>query len=211
MARIPVEQRREQLIEATATVLAEGGITALSTRSITAEADAPLAILHYAFGSLEELLEATMRAQVEVELQAGLAAVSGDGEPVDVIESALRAFLDFVRDNEGRERGLLELMLHAGRQPGLRKLAPQMYARYHSAMAEAAVSVAQHGGWQWRVPVEQVARFGTVQADGLVLAWLATHDEDLLSELIRASAQALAGLAGEAPDRTTVESSGRAV
>lgn len=208
MPRVSIDERRAQLIEATATVLAERGISAVSTRSITAQAGAPLAILHYAFGSLEALLEATMLAQVDAELEVGLTAVAGAGSPVEAIARVLTAYLDLVRSEEGRERGLIELMLHAGRQPGLRELAPQLYRRYHAAMAEIAETIARHGGWEWRVPVAQVARFSTVQTDGLVLAWFATQDEELLAELIAAAAQALAGLVAEPGGSGTVVSRG---
>lgn len=57
MARISVEDRSRQFIEAAARVIASEGIAAATTRRIATEADAPLAALHYCFRSKDELLD----------------------------------------------------------------------------------------------------------------------------------------------------------
>ncbi|MEG0214306.1 MULTISPECIES: TetR family transcriptional regulator [Actinomycetes] len=57
MARISVEDRSRQFIEAAARVIASEGIAAATTRRIATEAGAPLAALHYCFRSKDELLD----------------------------------------------------------------------------------------------------------------------------------------------------------
>lgn len=56
MPRVPVEERRLQFVQATARVIAHDGIAAATTRRIAAEAQAPLASLHYCFRDKDELL-----------------------------------------------------------------------------------------------------------------------------------------------------------
>ena len=51
--------RKEQLINATIAVLQKSGIKGVTTRSVAAEANAPLASIHYTFGSLDDLVLAT--------------------------------------------------------------------------------------------------------------------------------------------------------
>lgn len=58
MARIPVEERREALIDAAFRVIGEQGLSRASTRAIVAEAGMSLASFHYAFESRDQLLEA---------------------------------------------------------------------------------------------------------------------------------------------------------
>ncbi|PRA00432.1 TetR family transcriptional regulator [Arthrobacter sp. MYb211] len=57
MARISVEDRSRQFIEAAARVIASEGIAAATTRRIATEAGAPLAALHYCFRSKDDLLD----------------------------------------------------------------------------------------------------------------------------------------------------------
>lgn len=57
MAHISIEDRSHQFVEAAARVIAREGIAAATTRRIAAEADAPLAALHYCFRSKDDLLD----------------------------------------------------------------------------------------------------------------------------------------------------------
>lgn len=57
MAHVSIKDRSHQFVEAAARVIAQEGIAAATTRRIAAEADAPLAALHYCFRSKDELLD----------------------------------------------------------------------------------------------------------------------------------------------------------
>lgn len=57
MAHVSIKDRSHQFVEAAARVIAREGIAAATTRRIAAEADAPLAALHYCFRSKDELLD----------------------------------------------------------------------------------------------------------------------------------------------------------
>ncbi|MCW2790856.1 MAG: putative TetR family transcriptional regulator [Aeromicrobium sp.] len=61
MAYIPAEQRRQDLVEAAVRVVAEQGVRGATTRRIAAEADAPLATLHYCFHTKENLFFAVFQ------------------------------------------------------------------------------------------------------------------------------------------------------
>ena len=56
MARVPADQRRRQIVDATIQVVAKHGVRGATTREIAAEAGAPLAAVHYCFSSKDELL-----------------------------------------------------------------------------------------------------------------------------------------------------------
>ena len=57
--------RKEQLINATIAVLQKSGIKGVTTRSVAAEANAPLASIHYTFGSLDDLVLAAFERLIE--------------------------------------------------------------------------------------------------------------------------------------------------
>lgn len=57
--------RKEQLINATIAVLQKSGIQGVTSRAIAAEASAPLASIHYTFGSLDDLVLAAFERLIE--------------------------------------------------------------------------------------------------------------------------------------------------
>lgn len=61
MARVSAKDRSLQFVQAAARVIARDGAGAATTRRIAAEAEAPLAALHYCFRSKDELLEEVYR------------------------------------------------------------------------------------------------------------------------------------------------------
>lgn len=57
---------REKLLDATAEVLAERGLTAVSARSIAAQADVNQALVFYHFGSVADLVEESLRRSADL-------------------------------------------------------------------------------------------------------------------------------------------------
>ena len=74
--------RRQQLIDAAIRVLQRDGVGHVTTRAIAAEAGAPLASIHYTFGSKDEIVRAAFE-QVITDLLAELedGGHSGRGHP----------------------------------------------------------------------------------------------------------------------------------
>ena len=70
MAYIPAEQRRQDFIGAAVRVIAAQGVRGATTRRIAAEANAPLATLHYCFQTKENLFFAVFQ-HIGEELSTG--------------------------------------------------------------------------------------------------------------------------------------------
>ena len=62
MNRMPVAERREQLIEAAITVASRDGIEAATVRAVAAEAGVSLGVVHYCFQDKSELMRAMAHA-----------------------------------------------------------------------------------------------------------------------------------------------------
>jgi AcrR family transcriptional regulator len=77
--RVPVQRRSrervELILEAAAELLAEGGIEALTMRSLAAHAEIPVATIYRYFANREEIIEAYLDHELEQIGQAVLAAV----------------------------------------------------------------------------------------------------------------------------------------
>jgi AcrR family transcriptional regulator len=72
--------RRDQLIEAAIRVLQRDGVGHVTTRAIAAEAGAPLASIHYTFGSKDEIVRAAFEQVITdllAELEAGITPGAG--------------------------------------------------------------------------------------------------------------------------------------
>ncbi|MEI6403881.1 MAG: TetR family transcriptional regulator, partial [Actinomycetota bacterium] len=65
MAYVSAADRREQLIEATIAVLRRSGAEGVTTRAVASEAEAPLASIHYTFGSLDDLVVAAFERLID--------------------------------------------------------------------------------------------------------------------------------------------------
>src|SRR5437867_6132884 len=82
------ERRRQQLIDAAAALLADGGFDAIRHRAVAEKADLPLASTTYYFDSLDELVVAAVERHGRAELADGrrrLDEVPGDFDPVELV------------------------------------------------------------------------------------------------------------------------------
>ncbi|MEH0110996.1 TetR/AcrR family transcriptional regulator [Tersicoccus sp. MR15.9] len=197
MTRVPVEERREQLIAAAIDVICDEGVAGASLRAIAARAGTSLASVHYAFASRLALLQATIEHLIDASARS-VADLEAPPEvpPRALIEAHLRAYLADVQAHRNRELGLLELTLTAVRDPSLSPLPAELYGQFYAAATGIAEAFAKQLGTPWTVPVRRVARTIVMITDGLVLSWLATDDAEVAEDLIAAGTDTLAALLG---------------
>lgn len=193
MARMPAAERRSALARAALAVAARDGVAATSTRAIVAEAGMPLASLHYAAGSREELLRDVVGLVVDGEREAAAARLALDAPTVrDAVRSALGGYLDLVRADPGREQAMLELTLHARRSSALADLPGAQYAAYRATVSELLIEAAERYRIRWSRPVDDLARLVVALTDGVTLAWLADADDAAAERMLDLAADAIA-------------------
>ena len=92
MNRLPVAERREQLIEAALAVASRDGIDAATVRAVAAEAGVSLGVVHYCFQDKDELLRAMAHAITSANLERSLGELPLEAaDPESVIESVIDA------------------------------------------------------------------------------------------------------------------------
>ncbi len=199
MARMSAQARREQFVEAAIRVMSREGLDRATTRRIAEEAGAPHGTFHYAFRDKNELLMEVVGAvtrQVEhiltdaVDPRRGLAAAIGDG---------LRAFWRHVVRDDGLQLMQYELMIFSRRTAGYEWLAEWQYARYVSAALEVLRRGAEHEARAPRIDLADLAAFLVAAADGLVIRYEVTHDEQACQRELEQVIRAGALLAGVTP------------
>ncbi|AXG77231.1 TetR/AcrR family transcriptional regulator [Streptomyces paludis] len=128
-------ERRQRIIDAAIRVVGRGGIAGLSHRTVAAEADVPLGSTTYHFGSLDELLIATLRQANEGFAAVFLERGSFDGPECDIAGELARVTGEWLaRDRTGVELEF-ELYLAALRRPALRPVAAEWSAALSALLA----------------------------------------------------------------------------
>lgn len=165
--RRSVDERREELVDATLEILATEGLAAATTRRITDQADMALGAFHYAFRSKDELLRAVIERMANQIDGALRAAVAADGNNLaSALEAIVQAYWDYVEGTPHVQLAQFELTIHALREPELRPLAAWHYERLANTVSSVLASVPGAPG---DVEREQLARYLVATMDGLIL------------------------------------------
>jgi AcrR family transcriptional regulator len=165
--RRSVDERREELVDATIAILAAEGLAAATTRRITDEAGLALGAFHYAFRSKDELLRAVIErlaAQISDTLDE---LRNGDRQDLQhAVEAIIRGVWDYVEAAPEVQLAHYELTIHALRDPALRELATWQYDRYVEIVNDALEGVPDAPVGAERT---ELARFLVATLDGLIL------------------------------------------
>ena len=119
--------RREALLEAVLTIVAETGPDAVTHRRVAEVAGLPLASTTYWFESKDHLLTAALELAAERDttrlLQYAAAAGREDIDPIDAVIGAITECDDPARANHGSLIATFALLLEAARRPALQEIA----------------------------------------------------------------------------------------
>lgn len=203
MNRLPIDQRRDQLVGAALAVATREGLERTTMRAIAAEAGVALGVLHYCFTDKAEIMRAVARHIHTQGLNVALAAVEG-GDPEVLVEHVVAAYAGVVTG--AREQYLLqhELTVAALRDPELTGLAAEQLS---TKLANARIFLQALGpgaGLTWVVPVDDVARRLVLSIDGAVLAWLVDHDDHELRSALAVIGRSVRAL-GQVNERRSAE------
>lgn len=114
--------RREALLRAAISLLADGGTRAVTHRAVAARAGVPAAATTYYFQSIQHLTEAALQLHVEervLELRELAAAAETDGGNAEQVAAR---FVQVLNERDPRATiAQFEVFLEAARNPGLRE------------------------------------------------------------------------------------------
>jgi AcrR family transcriptional regulator len=176
MARLSVEERRAALVDAALRVMVRGGLAAGTTRAVVAEAGMSLASFHYAFTSRDELLRELVRGVVGREFTAATEGMPADEGLAGCLRHAAGGYLEHLEREPGHEQLMLELTLHALRNPVLGPVAREQYRAYTEAATRLLEQAAELTGEQWARPVPELSRLLITLVDGATTTWLVDRD-----------------------------------
>lgn len=191
---MPVAERRRALVEATLALVESEGVGGASARAIVTAAGMPLGALHYAFDSVEALLDAAADAVTDQErlVVEAVVARAPDAPLEGMLADGLAGYVDLMCERPGRELAFLELTLHGARRRLDQPPAPGAYVRSYGLVEQLLEEAAAVTGHRWTVPAAFLARQTVVVLDGITTTWLADHDDAAAHESARFHAAVLA-------------------
>jgi len=178
VARVSVEQRRKDLVEAAFRVMAQTGIGQATTRAICAEAGVHQSVFHYSFTSKKELLQELVRVVVVDMADAAVLVSEVDSEAGSSIHSAFRILWEQAKAHPDRQLVAYELTTYVMRDPELSELAKWQYEHYFKQAERFAVAIEASANIEWSVPMSTLSRMIATAVDGLVLGWLADRNDE---------------------------------
>ena len=192
MSRVPAEQRREQLIEATIDLAIEEGLAAASVRRIADRANVSLGVVHYCFNSKEALLNGVAESFATPILGPVAATIEeghAQGLPFrELAVTAFQAFREVTRKAPGRQLLSYELAAWSIRSDG--EAARLLYQTYLDVI-EAFLTEGMGLQGSPELPLRILARLVLAVADGATLSWLADRDDEATDQVIRIMVEGL--------------------
>ncbi len=182
--RMSVDDRRALLLAAAERVVVRDGFSALTTRSVTAEAGMTLGHFHYCFHSKDELLSHLVTRTTAALSDRGVAAIERASTPSETIEGAVRRLWASLTVDPQRLLVLYELTTHVVRDASL-DLAGEQYQGYQRSAEVFVEALAEAADSRWVVPPVVVARLLVGTLDGLGLRWLADRDDLAMDEVLQ--------------------------
>ncbi len=178
MNRLPVAERREQLIEAALAVASRDGIDAATVRAVAAEAGVSLGVVHYCFQDKDELLRAMAHAITSANLERSMGELPADLTAEQVIDGTIDSLWDGIEASRGSQLLSYELTTSSLRHPELNQVAIEQYRGQWAAAEQVLRGIEQGAGVTFTVPVDTLARTVVAVVDGYSLAWLVDGDSE---------------------------------
>ena len=152
-ARLPPEERREQLLDATLGLIAQEGYESVSMEGIARRAGVTKPVVYDLFGSLVDLLEALLEREEQRalnQLAELMPTPAEDADPAKVLVDGLDAFL---RAIETRPEAWRLSLMPIEAQPGIVR---KHVERDRTAVARQLASIVRWGVEQLEVPISDV-------------------------------------------------------
>lgn len=175
MNRVPHDERRRQLIEAAVRVISREGTARATTRRIAAEANAPLASLHYSFRNKEELFHAVIEHCQLLTVEQFREHAPPEGGLTVAVHALIEQFRDWTEAEPEFQIAQFELMFWARRTPSARDFTSQIYREYRDLIS--GILEPSAGGEYSEVEIGRLATHIMAVTDGMMLQIIALGTE----------------------------------
>ncbi|BDZ42632.1 hypothetical protein GCM10025865_19310 [Paraoerskovia sediminicola] len=191
MGRMPIDERRTQLLDAALRVAASDGVEAVTIRAVAQEAEVSLGVVHYCFDDKDDLLQAMGRTMAYVASEPVRAALTVGTDPATVAHTAAEGLWEGLQARRHMRLLTFEFATAGVRNRALRPVAQQHLEQTWAMTRGVLVELAEVTGIRYTVDLDFLVRLVAGFIDGIEIAWLVDQDD----EAARASFHALADYA----------------
>jgi AcrR family transcriptional regulator len=124
------EKRRQELVQAAYSQIAERGFEGLRTREVAAEVGVNIATLHYYFPTKESLI----RGVLEHAMDRFRSTLAPHGSPADQLRNHLRAVRDLLRAEPELGSVMAELALRSARDESIQAIVTETFEAWYTIM-----------------------------------------------------------------------------
>ena len=182
-ARVPAEQRRRDLVDAAFRTMSQLGIKGATTRAICAEAGVNQSVFHYCFRSKDELIGEVARTINQRSFGAVEEVLARTDDPAELIRGCIDAYWQHVLKDPLEALLIFELTHFSLRQPGWEAAARASRTGNLESVDVLLAMVAGKGGFEWRSPVDVLARYVLATIEGITFQWVVHRDVEWAEEL----------------------------
>ena len=171
------EDRRAQITRGAAAVLSRQGYDATSMKEIADEIGVSSGLLHYYFGTKEDLLTEVVRLQHDELIQEWRRAMAEEGAPLERVAAGMRRASDKFRSDPQFWHLQFDMYAIGLRTPRLRKRLRAMVRDLVQQIAEEVRRVTEEVPMPMPVPPEDIALAIAGAVDGIALLATVTDDD----------------------------------
>ena len=171
--RISVEQRRQQILDATHRVTLERGLHDVRIADVAAELNVSTGLIHYHFDTRDELLEAMLRETAAAEVVALRQALATLATPAARLARLIDEYLPSLRRDQSWVLWI-DVWGEALRDPNIRRISEDLDGSWVEILAEVIADGVAAGSFTCQDPVEAAWRLSAL-LDGLGLQVVLHH------------------------------------
>jgi AcrR family transcriptional regulator len=170
--------KAQRIIEAMRSSVGTRGAAASTFDHVAREAGVSRGLLHYYFGSKEQLLIAVVRHDCEVRIEAMDERVARAGTVDEIMDALVASLQEFIEGEPSSQAVIYEMLSASRRSEDIRSELAELYRRWRAHLAEALRAKEREGVVHLRGDPESVASMMFALGDGFGIQVVSDPDWD---------------------------------
>jgi AcrR family transcriptional regulator len=170
--------KAQRIIEAMRSSVGARGAAASTFDHVAREAGVSRGLLHYYFGSKEQLLIEVVRHDCEVRIQAMDERIARAGSVDEIIEALVASLQEFIEGEPGSQAVIYEMLSASRRSEDIRAELAELYRRWRAHLAESLRAKEREGVVRLQGDPESVASMLFALGDGFGIQVVSDRDWD---------------------------------
>jgi AcrR family transcriptional regulator len=170
--------KAQRIIEAMRSSVGTRGAAASTFDHVAREAGVSRGLLHYYFGSKEQLLVEVVRHDCEARIEAMDERIARAGTVDEIVEALVASLQEFIEGEPGSQAVIYEMLSASRRSEDIRAELAELYRRWRAHLAESLRAKEREGVVHLQGDPESVASMLFALGDGFGIQVISDPDWD---------------------------------